>query len=75
MLLPSKITPYGESILPFAVALAESIRDGNQSIASLLMYASKRKIGVTQLIEALDLLFVLGKIELDEYGQRILYAG
>ena len=61
MKLPSKVTPFKRSILPFLLYLLELLSEKDYSINRLYNMVSK-EMKINEFIDALDCLFMLEKI-------------
>lgn len=73
MRLPSKVTPYRDSILAkFPVVLA-ALQVENLTPSELYKKIKSKIDGVTELVEILDCLYALGKVEL-LYGEVLHYV-
>ncbi len=74
MILPSKVTSYRNSVLAkFPLVLAPLAQE---SLSPLALYGKvKSQLGdVGELVEILDCLFALGKVELDEESGALRYV-
>lgn len=73
MRLPNKVTPYGDSILAkFPVVLAV-LQAEDLSPSELYKKVKSKVDGAAELVEILDCLYVLGKVEL-LYGEVLHYV-
>ncbi|MDO4498630.1 MAG: hypothetical protein Q4B51_03280 [Coriobacteriaceae bacterium] len=75
MRLPDKVTPYALSSLPLFVAIAKTLEAKDLEPSELISKMVKKSHGLNETMEALDLLFALGKIEFTEDEMRIRYVG
>ena len=64
MILPNKIISLEESCLPKAAKLLENLQD-NDSVQSVYRLHKNIFFDISEFIDALDLLFVLKKIEVN----------
>ena len=73
MRLPSKVTPYKDSILAkFPIVLA-ALQTKNLTPSELYKKVKGKIDGVVELVERLDCLYAVGKIEL-LYGEVLHYV-
>lgn len=75
MRLPDKVTPYALSSLPLLVTILKTLEMSDMEPSELLRKMSKKSYGLNETIEALDLLFALGKVDFDEDETRLRYVG
>ena len=74
MKLPSKLTPYKKSLIPYFVIILDLLTQNSMTPAELYEKVKKKKLkNLTEFCDALDCLFVLGKIELKE--GVLIYVG
>ena len=73
MKLPSKITPYSESLLPQLVRILELAQKEDLKPSDILSKA--KKMSSSEILECLDILFALGMIELSADGRSLHYVG
>lgn len=66
MKLPNKVTSYSESILSRLPPILEQLEDGDQSPYSLYQDVRDVFVDISEYIDALDCLFALKKIELND---------
>ncbi len=73
MLAPNKIISIGESCLYRAALLLPRLKDG---VGVVELYKSEKRmfLDLADFIDTLDLLFILGRIVLDENGGVIKHA-
>lgn len=65
MKFPSKVTPYGESVISkFPIVLGE-LQARDQTVSGLY-YKVRKKIKIQDFIDTLDCLYVLGEITLNK---------
>lgn len=74
MILPNKLFPFKESILAKIVYLLNVLIVNNESVESLFEKTRQNFEDINQFILALDVLFVLEKIEFDEELKVIRYV-
>lgn len=74
MLLPNKLIPYDQSILPKLSVLLKELKDNPKSVHDLYKRVIKKMAGVSEFIDALDCLYALGKIEFDEKEEVLRYV-
>lgn len=74
MILPNKLIPFKESILAKIVYLLNVLILNNESVESLFEKTRQNFEDINQFILALDVLFVLEKIEFDEELKVIRYV-
>lgn len=73
MKLPSKVTPYKDSILAkFPVVLA-TLQEGDTTPSELYRKVKSKVTSAAELVEILDCLYALGKVEL-LYGEVLHYV-
>ncbi len=74
MNFPSKVTPYNLSVFPLMTLILSEVKAAPKTPSELL--ASKRLKGrfVQDVIDSLDALFALGKIDFDESGTRLCHV-
>ena len=73
-MLPNKVLPVAESILPKLPLILEKLRENNYSILSLYEDTQEKFNDVNEFIFALDVLFVLDKIEFIEGLKELKYV-
>lgn len=66
MKLPNKVTSYSESILSRLPPILDQLEDGDQSPYSLYQDVRDVFVDISEYIDALDCLFALKKIELND---------
>jgi len=74
MLLPNKVVKYEESVFPAMVAILREINKAPCSIESLYVKTRFSSKSVSTFIDALDVLYVLSKIDIDENSGVITYV-
>lgn len=74
MKLPSKVTPFKESIIAKFVPVLEKLKSGPLSLSELYKAVKTKVNSVSEFMEILNCLFILGKIELDEYEEVVHYV-
>ena len=74
MLLPNKLIPYDQSILPKLSVILKELKDNPKSVHDLYKRVIKKMDGVSKFIDALDCLYALGKIEFDEKEEVLRYV-
>lgn len=74
MILPNKLIPFKESILAKIAYLLNVLILNNESVESLFEKTRQNFEDINQFILALDVLFVLEKIEFDEELKVIRYV-
>lgn len=74
MLLPNKLIPYDQSILPKLSVILKELKDNPKSVHDLYKRVIKKMDGVSEFIDALDCLYALGKIEFDEKEEVLRYV-
>ena len=72
--LPSKETPYSDSVIALFPPILESIRAGIVSPSQLYALAKAKKWDNANFFSALDCLYALGRIELDEERMVLYYV-
>lgn len=75
MRLPDKVTPYALSSMPLFVAVLKALEAKDLEPSELISKMAKKSHGLSEVMEALDLLFALGKVEFTEDETRIRYVG
>jgi hypothetical protein len=74
MLLPNKITPFRESVLVNFPLLLKEIKTEDISVIELFKKAKLNIGSIADYLEALDCLFALKKIELNEQAEILHYV-
>ena len=74
MRFPSKVTPYGESILPLAGRLIKRIPPKGLSVLELFRLAKSLGCDTTDFFQILDFLFMIGRVKFNE-NKEICHAG
>lgn len=74
MKLPNKVTPFKESIIAKFVPVLEKLKSGPLSLSELYKAVKTKVNSVSEFMEILNCLFILGKIELDEYEEVVHYV-
>lgn len=72
MRLPNKITPYSESTLPHLVSLLKSLKKSDRTPSELCK--EMRKLTTSEVVEALDILFAFGMVDISDDGRSIRYV-
>ncbi len=75
MRLPSKVTPYVNSIIARFPDILEALEQRDMSPKELFEATTAVKKDMGDFLSALDCLFALGKIELLEEGRVLHYVG
>jgi hypothetical protein len=74
MRLPSKVTPFKDSTLSLLPLLLNEIRERDISPTTLFGKIKNEAAGISNFLEALDCLFVLGKVRLNEQTEILSYV-
>lgn len=74
MRLPDKVTCYALSSLPLLVTVLKTLEKGDMEPSELMSKMSKKSYELNETIEALDLLFALGKVGFNEDETRLHYV-
>lgn len=74
MKLPSKVTPYKKSIIAKFVPVLDILRSGDLSPEELYKKTKSKIENLSEFLEILDCLFILGKIELLESKEVIHFV-
>lgn len=75
MKLPNKLFSYKESVISkFPLILEKVSEEKNISIMDLYCTVNGKFEDVSEFLEALDCLYLLGKIEYDSNLRRVIYA-
>lgn len=74
MKLPSKVTPFKESIIAKFIPVLDTLKTESLSPSELYKEVKTKVNGISELMEILDCLFILEKIKLDEYEEVIHYV-
>jgi len=74
MLLPSKVTPFQDSVLALFPLLLNVIKVQDISPMNLFDQVRNDVGGVSNFMEALDCLLALGKIKLNEQTEFLSYV-
>jgi hypothetical protein len=76
MYLPSKVTPYSESVLTkLPIFLSKLERQGNMTVLNLFDAVRDDVVNVGEYVEVLDCLYALRKIRLTDGGQLLILLG
>jgi hypothetical protein len=71
MLLPSKVTPYGESVLSKFPIFLRELESGSVTVLDLFEYVKSEVVNVGEFIEILDCLYALRKVGLSSETQNL----
>ncbi|AWE06060.1 hypothetical protein DCE79_00930 [Lysinibacillus sp. 2017] len=75
MKLPNKLFSYKEStISKFPIILNELVEKEYITIYQLYLNVSSKFDGITEFLESIECLYVLGKIDYDFKLRRVIYA-
>ena len=74
MRLPNKVTSYSNSIIALFPGILEALSQQDMSPKELFEKTKSRKYDMADFLSALDCLFALGEIELDEEGRLLHYV-
>lgn len=74
MRFPSKVTSYAESLLPVAAEFEQRIRREGGQVLPLFQYAKHKGIDTADFFQALDFLFMIGKISI-RHDKEVVYVG
>lgn len=74
MKLPSKVTPFKESIIAKFIPVLDKLKYGPLSPSELYKEVKTKVNGISEFMEILECLFVLEKIKLDEHEEAIHYV-
>jgi hypothetical protein len=74
MILPNKLIPFKDSILAKSIAILEQLEVESVHIGKLYIKVKNHFNDINQYIIALDILFVLEKIEYDKRTQVVSYV-
>jgi archaellum component FlaC len=74
MLLPNKIVPFKESILPRLSIVLSTLKEKDLSVKMLYEAVKDNVDDVGDFLEILDSLYALGRISLDEERGLLIYA-
>lgn len=74
MIIPNKVTSYRESIISKLPIILEKLVEKETNIQNLYFEVEKDFLDINEYILALDVLFVLDSIELDEGKRSIRYV-
>lgn len=75
MNFPSKVTPYNLSSFPLMVLILNELEASPMTPSDLLASRKIKRHSMHEIIDALDALFALGKIDFDNNGLRLRYVG
>lgn len=75
MRLPSKVTSYKNSTFAKFPEILSILKEQDMRPRDLYQKVKKRDFGITEYIEVLDCLFMLGKIELLPDQEVLHYVG
>ncbi len=74
MRLPNKVTSYNESVLSKLSIILDKLCDMNMSPYYLYQEVKQNFIGVSEYIDALDCLFALNALEINDENGEIRYV-
>lgn len=74
MILPNKLIRFQDSVIAKMVYILDEIKLENQSIDILYEKIKDHFDDVNQYILTLDVLYILGKLKVDEKARVILYV-
>ena len=74
MRLPNKVTPFSDSIIPLFSIILECLEEQDMSPHDLLEHSVSR-VDISAFMNALDCLFALGKIVINEETGVLHYVG
>lgn len=74
MKLPSKVTPFKESIIAKFTPVLNKLKSGPLSPSELYKSVKTKVNGISEFMEILECLFILEKIKLDEHEEVIHYV-
>lgn len=74
MKLPSKVTPFKESIVAKFIPVLDNLKIGPLSPSDLYKAVKTKVNDLSEFMEILDCLFILEKIKLDEHEEVIHYV-
>lgn len=75
MKLPNKLFSYRESVISkFPIILSILVREGHLTIYELYIHVNNKFDSITEFIDVIECLFVLGKIEYDYQSRRVRYV-
>lgn len=74
MRFPSKVTPYGESILPMAGELIERIPCDGLSVLELFRYSKVKGCSTSDFFQILDFLYMIGRLDVNE-NKEVCHVG
>lgn len=74
MILPSKLFSYNQSILPKAVLIAKTLKEGDQGVRELFEKLQDQFNGADEFMDAMDCLYAIGRVELDPNRRVLRYV-
>ncbi|MGL4107497.1 ABC-three component system middle component 7 [Clostridium sp. LP20] len=74
MKLPNKLFSYSESIINKFPIILNILEKEELTVYELYIKVINKFAGITEFIETLECLFVLGKIEYNYISRRVYYA-
>ena len=74
MRLPNKVTPYAKSVIALFPDILGKLAQQDMSPKELFEKTKSRKYDMADFLSALDCLFALAEIELDEEGRLLHYV-
>lgn len=74
MNFPNKIITYRESVIPKMIDILEVISEDPQTVHSVYMKLSEKFTSIVEYMYALDCLYALGKIDVDNEENLIRYV-
>ena len=77
MNFPSKVTPYGRSVIAVMLMICKESAGTTRAISprELVARMARQKVSVRDVMNALDILFALGNIRLEQLEGGIRYVG
>lgn len=75
MRLPNKVTSYNESIFPVVLQLTKTLQRGNMTVLALFRECEADINDIADYFSALEILFVLNRVQLIEEQGELHYVG
>ncbi len=74
MKFPNKVIPYNESVISKFPVILDALQKQDCSVLFLYKKCSKHISGISEFMDVLDCLFVLGKVEFYPEGGTLHYV-
>ena len=74
MICPNKSITFSESILSKTLPILTQLECGNYEIAEIYLATKNIYTEINEFILALDVLFIIGTIEIDNKSREVIYV-